>query len=780
MLAGCSADTEPPSDGANKYTTREVNDGVTTFTIVENPGGGTRLSYGSQAGFKLIEEQKDGLTYAFKDMNGNGKLDTWEDWRVSYEARAADLASQLAVDQISGLMLFSSHESAPSDGLTDAQKEYLSTSYLRNVLAAGSSDVEPMVTWTNAMQAYVETLASDGTPYVPVNFSSDPRHDAVSSYTGFAQATSGWPSFLGLAATFDPDTVLQFGRYASEEYRALGLANALSPQIDLASDPRWSRISGTFGEDPEMAAQMAANYVTGFQTTYAADGTKLGWGQGSVSTVIKHFPGDGASEGGRESHTESGKYEVFPGNNADAHVSVFEAAMAAGAGGMMTNYSITTDGAGNSLYGDKLVGTAYDKATIDIARVDNNYDGVIVTDWMVTTPVGDPSFFGLGMAWGAESLSLEERHFEILKSGVDQFGGNNDMAPIKAAFELWQKAYAAGELPIDAATRWAQTGERVLTNLFSVGLYDNPYQDLQESLKIVGNEQAVKAGLDAQHKSVVLLKNDNAIDYSVSAADWSTKKVYIPSTSQQVSSMFGGSSWVEGTTINEATAAAYFGEVVTDVATLDAEGHVAAYAAPDLSDVDAVIIGMDNPENGSVMSNAGMTTNEDGTHSFWPLSLQYHPYTADGSNVRKTSIAGNTLPNGSKENRSYFGATSHVQNEAFILAFERAAAAVEASGRDIPIIVVLRIASAMVIPAEFEPDADAIVVGFSVTDEVLLNVALGITEPAGRLPIGMPISMDAVEGSLEDVQKDIESYKDSAGNVYSYGFGLDSSGNPIR
>ncbi|MDR1189427.1 MAG: hypothetical protein LBK95_18590, partial [Bifidobacteriaceae bacterium] len=614
-MTGCTGDGDsdsPTTGAASRYTTSEVTDGTTAFVLVDNPGEGATLSYAKDGGFKLVEETADGNTYAFKDMNGNGKLDTWEDWRNSYEERAADLAPQLSIDQVSGLMLFSPHEFAPSDGLTDAQREYLSQSYVRNVLSAGGSTVEPLVTWTNAMQGYVETLVTADTPYVPVNFSSDPLHDAVDSYTGMGQGTSGWPSFLGLAATFDPDIVLDFGRYASEEYRALGLVNALSPQIDLASEPRWSRIGGTFGEDPDMAAQMAANYVEGFQATYSDDGSDLGWGQGSVTTVIKHFPGDGAGEGGRESHTNAGKYEVFPGDNAGAHVGVFKAAIEAGAGGMMTNYSIVTDGDGNPLYGDQLIGTAYNKAAVDVARADNDFDGVIVTDWGVTSATTDPEAGMIATAWGAEGLTLEERHFEIIKAGVDQFGGNSDIEPVRAAFQLWQDAYAAGEVEVDAETRWAETGRRVLTNIFSVGLYDNPYQDLEHSLEVVGNDAAVEAGLDAQHKSVVVVKNDSAIACSASATDWSSKKVYIPSTSEYSAGFMGGEGeWANGTTINEEAANAYFGEVVTDEATLNAEGGVEQYTAPDLSDVDLVIVGMDNPASGGMLG-GGMTTNEDG------------------------------------------------------------------------------------------------------------------------------------------------------------------------
>lgn len=788
VLAGCTSspdDTKSSDEGTsdgNKYTTREVNDGTTTFTVVENPNGGTKLSFGSEAGFKLLEEKDGDYTYAFKDMNGNGTLDKWEDWRNSYADRAADLAPQLSADQISGLMLFSSHERAPEDGLSDAQKEYLGESYLRNVLYAAGNDVEPVVTWTNELQSYVETLGKEGEPYVPVNFSSDPRHDAKDSYDGSQGGTSQWPSNLGLAATFNPETVLEFGKYASEEYRAMGLQNALSPQIDLASDPRWPRITGTFGEDPEMAAEMAANYVKGFQGTFDDEGKDAGLGQGSVATVIKHFPGDGAAEGGRESHQQSGKYAVMPGDNGEAHLSIFKAAVEAGAGGMMTSYSIVTDGKGEPYYGN-LMGSAYDKVRVDKAREDMGYDGVIVTDWGVTSSVEDGSEGAMfGMAWGAQDLTVDQRHFEILKTGIDQFGGNNDIKPVQAAYKLWDEAFKAGDVDVDAATRWAQSGQRILTNLFGVGLYDNPFQDLEESKAIVGNEEAVQAGLDAQHESVVVVKNqDSTIKCEAPKDDYKKMKVYIPRAFDTGhNGIFGEAQYTEGPTVDVEVAKQYFGEVVTDEAVTDADDKVTSYTAPDLSDVDMVIVGLDNPNNGGVFASQGLTEKEDGSRSWWTVSLQYRPYTADGENVRKTSIAGDTQPDGSKENRSYYGAQSQISNESSLDAFQRAVDAVKASGKDIPVVSLVSIVNGMVIPAEFEADSDAIIVGFSVTDATLLDVALGITDSSGRLPLGMPASMDAVEASFEDLEKDVDSYKDAAGNVYEYGFGLSCSGDPIK
>ncbi len=298
----------------------------------------------------------------------------------------------------------------------------------------------------------------------------------------------------------------------------------------------------------------------------------------------------------------------------------------------------------------------------------------------------------------------------------------------------------------------------------------------------MGNEEAVQAGIDAQHESVVVLKNeDSTIKCEAPKDDYKNMKVYIPRAFDTGhDGIFGEAQYTEGPTVDVEVAKQYFGEVVTDEAVTDADDKVTSYTAPDLSDVDMVIVGLDNPNNGGTFTSQGLTEAEDGTRSWWPVSLQYRPYTADGENVRQTSIAGDTLPDGSKENRSYYGASSKISNESQLDAFQRAVDAVKASGKDIPVISLVSIVNGMVVPAEFEANSDAILVGFSVTDATLLDVALGITDSSGRLPLGMPASMDAVEASFEDLEKDVDSYKDAAGNVYEYGFGLSCSGDPIK
>ena len=573
-----------------------------------------------------------------------------------------------------------------------------------------------------------------------------------------------------MAATFNPDVVRDFGRFASEEYRALGIGTALSPQIDLATEPRWLRTSGTFGENSDMATQMAAAYVEGFQATFDKDGKPMGWGPQSVNAMIKHWPGDGAGEGGRESHTNAGKYAAFASNNWDEHMKVFRGALDATA--VMTSYSITVNKEGAAAFAE-LKGTSYDPGRLSALRKDSSYNGVVVTDWGVTRGGATDPDARFGMAWGVSELTPEERHFEVLKNGTDMFGGNNAMGPVLAAYDMWKAAYDKGDLPVDADTRFQESAARILSLNFITGTFDNPFLALEESQASVGSAEKVEAGRQAQLDSVVVLKNANST-ISCGAKDaFSSKKVYIPQSYDfGHDSLFGPAAYVQGPTLDIDTAKKYFADVVTDTVTLDGEEKVTSYEAPDLSTVDMVLIGMDSPSNGNNFSSAGL--NKD-TGEFYPLSLQYRPYTADGPNVRQVSLGGDMKEDGTKENRSYFGKTSKISNEADLDAFERAVTAVKASGRDIPIVVVLK-ATNPVIPAEFEAEADALVVGFGTSDEALMQVALGVHDAKGRLPMAFPKDMNTVEGNREDAANDYEAYTDSAGNSYTYGFGLNCSG----
>ncbi|MBF6626170.1 glycoside hydrolase family 3 C-terminal domain-containing protein [Aerococcaceae bacterium zg-BR9] len=759
----------------------EVTDGVTKFGVVENPDGGPKISFSLESGINILTEEVEGKTLYFKDLNNNGKLDTFEDWREDTETRSAALAEVLSIEQIAGLMLFSGHQRDQAAGLTDEQKTFLEQDNLRNVLHAGPNNVEDSVKWTNQMQAFVEGLGSEEEPIIPVNISSDPRSAAgdVVGYNADGADISRWPSNLGLAATFNADYMKQFSSMSSEEYRAMGITMALGPQIDLATEPRWLRVNGTFGESIDLATDFTEAYVNSSQSTFGENGEDLGWGNDSVAVMIKHAPGDGAGESGRESHLFPGKYEVFPGGNFEQHLELFVKGglkvdgKAGQTSAMMMNYSIMLDKDGNPLFGDEAVGTAYNKNIVDLFRVDNNYDGVLVTDWGVTR-FDKEKIRSMGTAWGMSDATVEERHFRVLVSGLDMFGGNNDKAPVLAAYDMWKEANEKGELEQTADERFRQSAKRIVRNFFNLGLFENPYLDLEHSKSVVASKDKVEAGYQAQLDSVVMVKNTGETIKAKEAAALKEMTVYIPSTIQHpADSLFGPAEQVNKPTLDIESAKQIFGKVLTDEEIKNDEGVVTGYKQPEsLEDVDLVIVGMTSPNNGHNFSWAGV---EEDNKTYYPLSLQYREYIADGENVRKESIGGDILADGTKENRSYFGNKSKVTNEYDLDALLNAVELVEKSGKDIPVVVAMK-ADNPVIMSEFEDKVDAIVVGFQVSDRALLDIIAGKQEPKGLLPVQFPANMDTVEANQEDVPFDLDVYKDSEGNAYDFGYGLNYNG----
>jgi beta-glucosidase len=494
------------------------------FNVVHNEGGAI-LGYSPTSGVKIITSRG----FAFKDLNKNGKLDDYEDWRLSVQERAKDLASQMTIDQMAGLMLYSGHQSIPAGGrgpfggtyggksfresgaapsdLSDEQKKFLTEDNLRHVLITRVQSPEVAAMWNNNAQALVEGLGLG----IPANNSSDPRHRsrADSEYNaGAGGDISMWPTTLGLAATFDPELVRNFGDIASKEYRALGIATALSPQVDIATEPRWMRFNGTFGPDPQLAADMARAYVDGFQTSTGEMEISGGWGFSSVNAMVKHWPGGGSGEGGRDAHYGYGKYAVYPGDNMQQHMIPFlEGAfdLEGGTGmasAVMPYYTISF----NQDPSGENVGNAYSNYFIkDLLRTKYGYKGVVCTDWNVTHDVESIDVFMTGKSWGVRDLSEGERHYKLLMAGVDQFGGNNDSGPVIEAYNIGVEKLGDDVI----RERFEESAVRLLTNIFQTGLFENPYIDPEKSKNEVGKPEYMKAGFEAQLKSVVMLKNQN-------------------------------------------------------------------------------------------------------------------------------------------------------------------------------------------------------------------------------------------------------------------------------
>ncbi|MCK0472299.1 glycoside hydrolase family 3 N-terminal domain-containing protein [Halalkalibacter sp. APA_J-10(15)] len=774
---GDPIEPEELGSGEVKWEETETEDG---YVIVTNDDGKT-LGYSKDSGVELL--QVDG--YAFKDLNNNGVLDPYEDWRLEADERAANLASLLSPEEIAGLMLYSSHVSSVSEELEEDQIEFLDIGGRAMLNAANSASTTDTVKWNNAMQAYAEATGYG----IPVITSTDPREGGV----------SGIPSNLALAATFDSELVQEMGNLTSIEYRLLGIGTLLGPQIDIATEPRWNRVDGTFGEDPALARDLTSAFVHGVQSTFDEDGNDLGWGPYSLNTMIKHWPGDGAAEGGREGHSFRGNAQVYPGGQFDTHLIPFVDGgfnldgETESTTSVMASYSIAFEE--DETYGE-LVGTAFSEYKLnDLLRDQYGFDGVVTTDWSTVDDL--EGGFMQGKPYGVSELTKPERILKAIQAGTDQFGGLNDRDVVIEAYEL-----GAEELGEDVINeRFEKSAERILNGFFTIGLFENPYVDLQEAeLTVLSEDNQLKA-YEAQLKSIVMLKNSNN---AISSNDSDEKQtVYVPMIYVPYEvDYFGGVTEAEWTLPVDIELLEEHYNVVTDTPseTLtgpeDDDGNptvavedIERASAGDLASVDFALPIITSPVNeGNYFAGFGYDQENE---EYIPISLQYGEYTADSEHVRQESISGDITVTEQvsgyvveeieeKENRSYYGNTAIIKNYEDLNTVKYAA---ETVPEDVPVIVAIR-ADGPMIMSEIEPYADAILVafgwstgsGYGIEDEALLEIAAGKVEPSALLPVQMPANMETVEAQYEDVPRDMESFVDSEGNEYDFTFGLDWSG----
>lgn len=360
------------ADGA-KWTETETADG---WMLVTNEGGKT-LGYSKTSGVKLLEV--DG--FAFKDLDKDGELDVYEDWRESYETRAHDLVNQMSGEEIApylthgGWGTFTDDRDTFRSTETNAKgMEYIMGGGRGGVTRNLGSNQEANVKhakWVNLIQELCEEL-----PYgLPAMVSIDPN------------GQSGIVQTLSLASTFDPELAVAVGKEYSKQYRAAGVTMMLGPQVDVASSPLMQRGGGTYGEDPALSRDIAEGFVSGMQSTWAEDGTDLGWGEDSVMTIMKHWVGAGAQEGGRDDH--SSEFSAYPGHNFEAQLIPFvdgafhlTHSSTGVAGGVMMNYSVNADLV-NKLYyeGEDYYGGAFSSYKYDLLK-EAGWDGYIISDWV--------------------------------------------------------------------------------------------------------------------------------------------------------------------------------------------------------------------------------------------------------------------------------------------------------------------------------------------------------------------------------------------------------------
>ncbi len=444
----------------------------------------------------------------FRDLNKNNILDIYEDHRFDAQTRTNDLLSKMSIEEKVGQMFH------PPFILKPDLLMFLYEVAIRGNKLTETHIVEDNITHFNLYGNpspfelgseinHLQKIASRTRLGIPITISSDPIHEvpkgggiASFSVDGFSK----WPSQLGFAATQDSGLVKKFAEIVREEYLAVGIRTALHPMSDLATDPRWARNFGTFGSNANLSSDMTLAYMDGFQ------GKNIN--NDSVLTMVKHFPGGGPQEDGLDAHLFSGRNQIYPGNNFNYHLIPFKKAIKNNLKVIMPYYGVPV---GQT---NEEVAMAFNDYIIsDLLINDLGYDGVICSDWGIIT----------GRHWGVGDLSIEERYKKSLQAGIDQYGGENDPSYILNLVENNN----VSEQRINESVR------KILVNKFELGLFDNPYVDEDMIHKRVNTIENIKAGIEAQRRSIVLLENDGVLPLKQET------KIFVDGLDKNIATEFG-------------------------------------------------------------------------------------------------------------------------------------------------------------------------------------------------------------------------------------------------
>lgn len=435
-----------------------------------------------------------GADSRYRDLNKNGRLDAYEDATKPVDERIDDLVDRMSVSEKAGQMFIYAttvNEDASIDyhegdgqqrlnALTNIEQHKLS----HFNLFAVPSDLQKLAKWQNSLQQYAAENSRLG---IPVTIASDPRHHFSQNIFSFVGGGfSQFPETLGLAAIGDPELVDTFADIVREEYLAVGIRLALHPQVDLATEPRWPRINGGFGESAEVSAEFATRYIKKLQGNHLSSA--------SVATMTKHFPGGGPQNEGLDPHFEFQRGQVYPGNNFDYHLIPFAAAIAAGTSAIMPYYGIPVGQTSSD------VAMAFNKEIIGgLLRGHFAYEGIVCTDWGVITDLPLGEVVWPARAWGVEHLDAEARVKAALDAGVDQFGGERVPLHIVSLVESKQ----IDEARVDESVR------RILRQKFELGLFDDPFVNVESVSEQVGKPASVKLGFESQMRAMTMLKNSS-------------------------------------------------------------------------------------------------------------------------------------------------------------------------------------------------------------------------------------------------------------------------------
>lgn len=411
----------------------------------------------------------------------------YQDAGLSVHQRVEDLLSRLPLADKVGLMFHTIAVPADVDAVVplfgERSLRSLVDKGLRHFNVLGSlPDGRSFAQWHNSVQS----AALQHPLGIPVTFSSDPRHHFGDN--PLTQMMAGpfslWPEPLGLAAIGSADRVREFADIVRQEYLAVGIRVALHPQLDVATEPRWSRINTTFGEDADLTSRLGVAYVDGLQgALLSAD---------SVAAMVKHFPGGGPQLDGNDPHFGWGREQVYPGDNAAYHLRPFRAALDAGAAEVMPYYGMPVGTDWDE------VGFGFNKSVITgLLRDELGFDGIVCTDWGLVSDHPDLGDLGVARAWGVEHLGPADRALRVIEAGADQFGGEDCTEVLLGLVRDGR----VSESRIDESVR------RLLRVMFTLGLFEHPFVDEESASITLGRVDFRDAGLAAQRDSLTLLAN---------------------------------------------------------------------------------------------------------------------------------------------------------------------------------------------------------------------------------------------------------------------------------
>ncbi|MFL6046040.1 MAG: glycoside hydrolase family 3 protein [Propionibacteriaceae bacterium] len=448
----------------------------------------------------------------FRDLNGNGALDPYEDWRLSAAERAADLVSRMTPEEKIGLMVINSRtmgisqpdpELTSHDGSLDEQyhrikndphntaglpyegtTQQITELHMRHFIMRETPRGSLIAAWINAMNEVAEGTRL-GIPVLVAANSKNELGGFKLGSTPYDQDFTQWPGTLGLAATGDLDLIADFAAKSRAEWVASGLRKGYMYMADTVTDPRWFRSNGTFGEDPNFNAAAIATVVRGFQGEHGLD-------RDGVALTTKHFPGGGARENGFDPHYAEGRFNVYPtpGSLQKYHLPPFQAAIDAGTSSVMPYYAIPSAEKSAMpqppLTEFEPVGFAFNKEVLDLLST-MGHRGYVNSDSGILSK----------MAWGVAELSVPERVGKAVIAGTDMIADTNDVGSIR-------EAYVRG---LFSSERLDEAARRLTEEMFALGLFDNPYVDPEQADAVVANDQFAEAAWAAHLKSVVLMKN---------------------------------------------------------------------------------------------------------------------------------------------------------------------------------------------------------------------------------------------------------------------------------